>query len=59
MKRSLQVWFSPSQILDLAAVVLAAAEDKPFRTRLLKSDVISEDSLNELILKLNKEVERV
>lgn len=57
VKRSLQVWFSPQQLIDLAAVVVLASESMSVED--FKEIGITPDTLGELGLKLNKEIERL
>jgi hypothetical protein len=59
LKRSLQVWFTPQTLLDLAALVSLALEDKAFRKKLDKEYGISLNQLAEIADKMRKEVERV
>ncbi len=59
LRRALQVWFTPQQLLDLAAV-LTVATASPACQRILKRDfAISIENLAELGLKMTKEIERV
>lgn len=58
-KRSLQVWFRPQDLLDLAAVVSVALENPTYRRILDRDHGISLNQLAELADKMRKEVERV
>lgn len=58
IKRSLQVWFSPQQLIDLSNIALCAWEDDMVKSR-LKYLGITEDTWSELGLKLKKELDRI
>jgi hypothetical protein len=59
LRRALQVWFSPQDLLDLAAIVSVALESPTIQRKLKKEYGISEGQLAELGVKMTKEVERV
>lgn len=59
LRRALQVWFRPQDLLDLAAVVSVALESRAFRQQLQRDFGVSVTQLAELAEKMNKEVQRV
>lgn len=59
MKRSLSCWFSAQQLLDLAQILLVL-NDSPFlRKRLMDEYGFTVDSLDEIAMKLAKEIDRL
>ncbi len=59
IRRSLQVWFSPQQLLDLGTLIVAVSDNDFMKHRLIKEYGFTPNSLNELALKLNAEIKRL
>jgi hypothetical protein len=57
-KAARQVWFAPQMIIDIAAVVLCAMENKEVQKKLYREYGISNFALADIAEKLNKEVNK-
>lgn len=58
-RRALQIWFRPQDVINLGTLALAALENKKIQRILLAEYGMTLPELEELVLKMNKEVERV